>query len=237
MKPTPLLDGLALAGLLPLPIRVDRMSSRADFLDVAALRRAAYTPRYPSFVQPDEPDAWDAAPSAVVLIARDLASGAALGTLRTRHSLRGREAGVFDAQAFPDWLFERGSFVTVERFAVRDDLDAMTRRLVRFSLFTAVHATGLEIGAAYVNGYTITALERVYRSLGMTEPRPFTLSACDALTNWVPQRLLEAPTRELPIRSQIPFTRYLMWRLRLGLDRRALVAENLGGPKAQLGRG
>jgi hypothetical protein len=213
---------LRLLGWLPLGLTVERMVDMPHFAEVAQLRRRAYGKRYPHFVQPDAPDAWDRAPSTVVLMVR---CGARLvGTMRVRHSFAGREAGAFEPDAFPDTLFDEGRFLTIERFGI--DAERSRRRLVRLVLFATVLRLATAWGADFLTLFTREELEPVYRRIGF-ERGGRTL--CSALTNHVPQHFMRVAVNELPGRIRLPLAALMVRVLTRELDLDALRPANLGG--------
>ncbi len=136
-----------------------------DLADVAELRAAAYGHHVPGLATSlAEPDPIDQQPGTVVLLCRDKASGAAIGTARIQrnHPL---PLQIERSVRLPQRL-TADPRVEFTRLAVRPGADP----LVRAMLFKAcwLHSLAAHIRWVVI-GARSPALVRIYRSLGLTE--------------------------------------------------------------------
>lgn len=155
-------DGVSIASL-NFTLRVAR--SPADLADACRVRSAAYGRHLPAMAQPlERPDALDSQPGTAVLLCRDKASGAAVGTLRIQ---RNQHAPLLleHSLILPHRLAERPR-AEITRLAVLPGADA----LVRLALMKACYLYGLASQVRHlVIGARSAPLIRIYRRLGFED--------------------------------------------------------------------
>lgn len=148
---------------LSFSLRVAR--ERADLADACRVRSAAYGRHLPAMAQPlQRPDALDTQPGTAVLLARDKASGAPLGTLRIQ---RNQHAPLLleHSLILPHRLAERPR-AEITRLAVMPGADAQ----VRLALMKACYLYGLASQVRHlVIGARSEPLIRIYRRLGFED--------------------------------------------------------------------
>lgn len=149
--------------MLPFTLRVARCP--ADLADACRVRSQAYGRHLPAMAQPlERPDALDTQPGTALLIARDKASGAALGTLRIQ---RNQHAPLLleHSLILPHRLAERPR-AEITRLAVLPGADAQ----VRLALMKACYLYGLASQVRHlVIGARSEPLIRIYRRLGFED--------------------------------------------------------------------
>ncbi|MBX3607306.1 MAG: hypothetical protein KF788_18645 [Piscinibacter sp.] len=148
---------------LSFTLRVAR--SAADLADACRVRSAAYGRHLPAMAQPlGRPDALDAQPGTAVLLCRDKASGAAVGTLRIQRNQHGPLL-LEQRLILPRHLAERPR-AEITRLAVLPGADAQ----VRLALMKASYLYGLASQVRHlVIGARSEPLIRIYRRLGFED--------------------------------------------------------------------
>ena len=138
---------------------------RGDLTDACRIRGAAYGHHLPQMAQPlAVPDALDGKPGTAVVVCRDKASGAAIGTLRVQRSLHAPltlESSVILPRRYAD-----AARAEITRLAVAPGADPLTRlALMKASYLYAIanQVRWLVIGARS------EALIRIYRRLGFED--------------------------------------------------------------------
>ncbi|MCW5662699.1 MAG: hypothetical protein KIT35_02590 [Piscinibacter sp.] len=149
--------------MLPFTLRVARHP--ADLADACRVRSQAYGRHLPAMAQPlERPDALDTQPGTALLIARDKASGAAVGTLRIQ---RNQHAPLLleHSLILPHRLAERPR-AEITRLAVLPGADPQ----VRLALMKACYLYGLASQVRHlVIGARSEPLIRIYRRLGFED--------------------------------------------------------------------
>ena len=156
-------DGAVPTSTLPFTLRVAR--SAADLADACRVRSTAYGRHLPAMAQPlERPDALDAQAGTAVLLCRDKASGAAVGTLRIQRNQHGPLL-LEHSLILPHRLAQRPR-AEITRLAVLPGADA----LVRLALMKACYLYGLASQVRHlVIGARSGPLIRIYRRLGFED--------------------------------------------------------------------
>jgi len=138
---------------------------RADLLDACRVRAAAYGHHLPGQAGPlARPDALDGQPGSALLLARDKASGRAIGTLRIQHNQHAPlplEASLILPHK---WASARRAEIT--RLAVLPGTDAALRLLLMKACYLYCLASQVRW---LVIGARSPALIRIYRRLGFAD--------------------------------------------------------------------
>lgn len=137
----------------------------ADLADACRVRSAAYGHHLPAMAQPlERPDALDLQAGTAVLLCRDKASGAAVGTLRIQRNQHGPLL-LEHSLILPHRLAERPR-AEITRLAVLPGADAQ----VRLALMKACYLYGLASQVRHlVIGARSEPLIRIYRRLGFED--------------------------------------------------------------------
>lgn len=156
-------DAVVSSASLSFTLRIAR--SGADLADACRVRSAAYGRHLPAMAQPlERPDALDTQPGTAILLCRDKASGAAVGTLRIQ---RNQHAPLLleHSLILPHRLAERPR-AEITRLAVLPGADSQ----VRLALMKACYLYGLAGQVRHlVIGARSEPLIRIYRRLGFED--------------------------------------------------------------------
>lgn len=163
-----LVFGLRFLGVLPHGLSLQRMTTLNDFQEVARLRKQAYGRHYPDYPLETVPSPTDKCAAAIVFMVRCQKTGKLVGTMRLRHSLKGRAGAALGPDTHPDWVFAQGSFATMDRFAIQ--CEPSKRILVRLVLFSAIFHTTWRLKVDYLNCYARKELVSLYARIGFSRP-------------------------------------------------------------------
>lgn len=137
----------------------------AELREVCALRAAAYGHHLPALAQAlAEPDAVDHARGTVVLLCRDKASGAVIGTARLQRS-GGRPLPIEASVALPPALAALPR-AEITRLAIRAGADTLVRTMLVKACYLASVASQTR---QLVIGARSASLVRIYRGLGFDD--------------------------------------------------------------------